>query len=198
MGIIKKTKRTPTMSFCDFVPDDPSCATPEPVEPTPVEPEPVDPVVPVEPVDPVEPVEPKPETGGDGEVAEGDDKMASEAMWGNLAFLGVAVMHVVTPALEMFRYRSDDDYYLLGDTAFSTNWWSLYNMISQYGLLAAGSVLTITQLLSMFGIAVETNVMLWHMTMMWVAPILSGVVGMMAWWGYDQAHLNCEDAGYAN
>jgi len=122
------------MSFCDFVPDDPSCATPvEPVDPTPVEPVPVDPVVPVEPVDPVdpvdpvEPVEPRPETGGDGEVAEGDDKMASEAMWGNLGFLGVAVMHVVYPALEMFRYRGGS-YYLLGDTAFDgTNWWSMYN-----------------------------------------------------------------------
>jgi len=194
------------MSFCDFVPDDPSCAPePTPVEPTPVEPvDPVDPVVPVEPVDPepvdpVEPVEPKPEAGGDGEVAEGDDKMASEAMWGNLAFLGVAVMHVVHPALEMFRYRSDADYYVLGDTAWDgTNWWSLYNMIAQYGLLAAGSVLTITQLLSMFGVAVETNVMLWHMATMWISPILFGAVGMMAWWAYDQAYVNCEDSGYAN
>merc|ERR1712244_86100 len=145
MGIIKKTKRTPTMSFCDFVPDDPSCAPePTPVEPTPVEPvDPVDPVVPVEPVDPepvdpVEPVEPKPEAGGDGEVAEGDDKMASEAMLGNLAFLGVAVMHVVHPALEMFRYRSDADYYVLGDTAWDgTNWWSLYNMIAQKAWMEA-------------------------------------------------------------
>jgi len=66
-------------SFCDFVPDDPSCAAPEPVEP--VEPE---------PVEPVDPVEPKPEEGDDGEMAEGDYK-SRDAMMGNLAFLSIAV-----------------------------------------------------------------------------------------------------------
>merc|ERR1712223_3617 len=98
----------------------------------------------------------------------------------------------------MFRYRSDENYYVLGDTAFSgTNWWSLYNTIGMWGLMAAGSVLSITQLLSMFGVAVETNVMLWEMIHMWVAPILSMTVGALAFWAYDQAYVNCNDTDFA-
>jgi len=65
-------------------------------------------------------------------------------------------------------------------------------------MLSVGAVLSITQLLSMFGVAVETNVMLWNITMMYLAPVLSGVVGLLAWWGYDQAYTNCADDGYAN
>merc|ERR1712226_1777623 len=45
--------------------------------------------------------------------------------------------------------------------ASATNWWKLYNQIAQYGTLSIGAILTITQLLSMFGIAAEVNVMLW-------------------------------------
>lgn len=65
-------------------------------------------------------------------------------------------------------------------------------------MLAAGSVLTITQLLSMFGVAVETNVMLWEVIHMWVAPILFGSVGIMAFLGYDKAYANCQDGAFAN
>jgi len=125
------------MSFCDFVPDDPSCApepTPEPVPVEPVDPvDPVEPVDPVGPVDTVDPVEPKPETGDDGEMAEGDDPMAMHGMMGNLAFLGVAVMHVAYPVLEMFRYSAygtEMDTLSASGLDGTTNWWSLYTMAS--------------------------------------------------------------------
>ena len=194
------------MSFCDFVPEDPSCAAPvepvEPVDPVPVEP--VDPVTPVEPVEPVEPepvepvdpVEPMPEAGDDGEMAEGDDmKMSSEAMWGNIGFLMVAISHVAYPALDLFRYQSADDYWTVSDQTFGlgfSNWWKIYNLIGQYGMLSVGAILTITQLLSMFGIAAEINVMLWGYATMFVGPILGAVVSGIAMWGYDQAYQLCE------
>ena len=194
------------MSFCDFVPEDPSCAAPvepvEPVDPVPVEP--VDPVTPVEPVEPVEPepvepvdpVEPMPEAGDDGEMAEGDDmKMSSEAMWGNIGFLMVAISHVVHPALDLFRYQSADDYWTVSDQTFGlgfSNWWKIYNLIGQYGSLSIGAILTITQLLSMFGIAADINVMLWGYATMFVGPILGAVVSGIAMWGYDQAYQLCD------
>jgi len=71
-------------------------------------------------------------------------------------------------------------------------------MIKSYGMLAAGSVLSLTQLLSMFGIAVETNVMLWEITHMWVAPILFGITGLVLWYAYDVAYTNCQDGAFAN
>ena len=189
------------MSFCDFVPDDPSCA-PEPVpEPTP-EPEPT-PVEPVDPVEPVEPVEPMPEKEGDGEMAEGDEKMSSEAMWGNIGFLMVAISHVVHPALDMFRYTAGDNYWDVTDTTFgtvadTTNWWKLYNQIGQYGMLSVGAILTITQLLSMFGVAAEINVMLWGYATMLVGPLLGAVVSGIAMWGYDQAYSLCDEDAATN
>merc|ERR1711981_824271 len=118
MGYIKKKKTKVQMSgndLCDFIPDDPSCATPEP-EPTP------------------DPVDPEPTDGGDlggdeGEVEGGEEPMEemehmehgkdhakdhSDMTWdkfdekaseymdpmaGSLAYLGVAggaLMHAVT------------------------------------------------------------------------------------------------------
>jgi len=187
------------MSFCDFVPDDPSCApapVPEPVPVDPVDPvEPVDPVDPVEPTEPTDPVEPKPEVDVDGEKAEGDDKMSSEAMWGNIGFLMVAISHVVHPALDMFRYTSGATYWDVTDTTFgagATNWWKLYNQIGQYGMLSVGAILTITQLLSMFGIAAEVNVMLWGYATMLVGPLLGAAISGIAMWGYDQAYQLCD------
>jgi len=202
------------MSFCDFVPEDPSCAAPvepvAPVDPVPVEP--VDPVTPVEPVEPVEPepvepvdpVEPMPEAGDDGEMAEGDDmKMSSEAMWGNIGFLMVAISHVAYPALDLFRYQSATTYWDVTDATFgagATNWWKLYNQIGMYGALSIGAILTITQLLSMFGVAAEVNVMIWGYATMLVGPLLGAAVSGIAMWGYDQAYQLCDtdSTTYAN
>lgn len=60
-------------------------------------------------------------------MAEGDEgKMSSEAMWGNIGFLMVAISHVAHPSLELFRYASADDYWTVSDATFgagATNWW---------------------------------------------------------------------------
>ena len=76
-----------------------------------------------------------------------------------LVALGAATMH----ALKAFRYRSTTGYYDSGkglDTK-STNWWSLMNMLNDYGNLALWSVLGIFNLISTFGIAVPLNGMVW-------------------------------------
>merc|ERR1712241_528058 len=94
----------------------------------------------------------------------------------------------------MFRYKSADDYWTVTDTTFgtgATNWWKLYNQIGQYGMLSVGAILTITQLLSMFGIAAEVNVMLWGYATMLVGPLLGAAISGIAMWGYDQAYRLC-------
>lgn len=50
----------------------------------------------------------------------------------------------------------------------------------------------------MFGVTVETNVMLWEVTHMWVAPILFGIVGILHFLAYDTAYANCQDGTFAN
>merc|ERR1712060_767853 len=127
---------------------------------------------------------------GDGEMAEGDDKMmSSEAMWGNIGFLMVAISHVAYPALDMFRYTSAETYWDVTDTTFgasATNWWKLYNQIGMYGAISIGSLLT------MFGIAAEVNVMLWGYVTMLVGPLVGAAVSGIAMWGYDQAYQLCD------
>ena len=59
-------------------------------------------------------------------------------------------------------------------------------------MLGVGAILTITQLLSMFGIAAEVNVMLWGYATMLVGPLMGAVVSGLAMWGYDQAYQLCD------
>ena len=59
-------------------------------------------------------------------------------------------------------------------------------------MLGVGAILTITQLLSMFGVAAEINVMLWGYATMLVGPLLGAVVSGLAMWGYDQAYQLCD------
>jgi len=58
-------------------------------------------------------------------------------------------------------------------------------------MLSVGAILTITQLLSMFGIAAEVNVMLWGYATMLVGPLLGAAISGIAMWGYDQAYQLC-------
>merc|ERR1712045_762240 len=82
--------------------------------------------------------------------------------------------------------------------AGATNWWKLYNQIGQYGMLSVGAILTITQLLSMFGVAAEINVMLWGYATMLVGPLIGAVVSGLAMWGYDEAYQLCDTDSYTN
>lgn len=128
-------------------------------------------------------MEPKKEAG---EEKESENPMM---MMGNLAFLGVAAGHVAGISLDLFRYKSDADYYVLGESYANatdkTNWWKISNQISMYGGLAISSILMITQLLSMFGIAASTNVMLWGYSSMFVMPLVAMVAGALKFYAYD-------------
>ena len=122
--------------FCEFVPvpDYESCKNSEPT---------VNPIPETEVIVFVDPVEPTPELPVKEDESpkkepatepkmEGEEKKEMEAqnpmmMMGNFAFLGVAAGHVAGISLDLFRYKSDADYYIRGksyDAADDqTNWW---------------------------------------------------------------------------
>ena len=199
------------MSFCDFVPDDPSCV--KEVEPVVVVVD--DPVVVVDPVEPEptadeptkedEPKEAEPQTTT---KMEGEEKEEMEAenpmfMMGNLAFLGVAAGHVAGISLDLFRYGrsstgvTDEVYYDLfadyGAADDQTNWYQLSHYIEAYGGLALSGILTLTQLLSMFGVAVDINVMAWHYSTMLLMPIIAMAAGALKFWAYEQFYADVAD-----
>ena len=133
--------------FCDFVPDDPSCQ-------------------------PEEVVVPEGPDGGDmggdghgdghGKVDDWEDMeemMGANPMMGNLTYLHIAMGSAIHAALDLFVWH-DDTHYDAGDV-LSTNYWEYTGMLSHYSHLGIFSILTVTQLLSMFGIAGEINIMAW-------------------------------------
>ena len=60
----------------------------------------------------------------------------------------------------LFVLRSESNYYDAGNI-LSTNWWSLAGLVNDYGGLVLGSMAFLTQLLALFGILVELNLLMW-------------------------------------
>ena len=69
--------------------------------------------------------------------------------------------------------------------ANNINWYKISNQISMYGGLALSSILMITQLLSMFGVAANINVMVWSWTIMLVMPLIGLVAGGLKLTAYE-------------
>ena len=149
--------------FCKFVPDDPSCV----VEETPVDQ--ADPPVENQVVDDV-----------DKEI---DADMERRMMEAQVTFLLTALSLTVHAALAQFRYRAGSTYYAAGD-ALSTNWWQHLNTAWNLFTIGFMGTATVTQLLSMLGIAAEVNVMVW----MYGSLINTGfglLTGLIAAYAYD-------------
>ena len=147
--------------FCDFVPEDPSCAAP------------------------VDPDVPSGGDGGDGGDSHGEiddwedmkEMMGHNPMIGNITYLHIALGTAVHAALELFVWH-DEDYYDDGDV-LSTNTWKYVGMAHHYSQLGIFSILAITQLLSMFGIAGEINLMAWM-----YAEMLEGILALVLKMGW--------------
>ena len=146
------------MSFCDFVPDDESCQT---------------------------------DNGGDNNGnpnnsnAGGDmddDMEHGNPMKGNLMYLHVAMYGAIHGALELFRYH-EDTHYDNGDV-LSTNWWKYTGELHHYSHFGIMSILTVTQILSMVGIAGEINIMAWMYAEM-IETILSLLLKVVRIYGFD-------------
>ena len=155
------------MSFCDFVPDDESCQT------TPTGPD-------------------NNNSGGqgNGQGQEMEDDMGMDAMMGNLTYLHVAMGGMIHMGLELFRYQ-EDNLYDNGDYA-STNLWKMSSQLVDYSCFAISSVLFVTQLLSMLGIAGEINIMAW-MYGHAIEMIIGMIVQLVRLYAYDAAWSYSKD-----
>lgn len=166
------------MSFCDFVPTDPSCqpvVVPDPIIPDVVDPiDPIDPIVPdpripIDPIDPndlVDPVTPSdpgqtmPSAGSMTDLLYMDPNALMAA---NFAYLAIELYFALESALRLFRYRPASSYYDYADTLLGTNWWKFGWMIAMWFGLAMNGTLFMLHILSMFGIASNIYMMIWHL-----------------------------------
>lgn len=149
--------------FCDFVPDDPSCQ---------VEPEP-------------EPTDNTDDMGGDMDGHKDHDmEKEGNPMMGNLTYLQVALFSTLHAGAELFLWHEDDEY-TAGDV-LGTNTWKLLSELHHYSHFGIMSILTITQILSMVGVAGEINIMAWAYAEM-IEMILGLVMKFGNMYTYDAA-----------
>ena len=105
-------------------------------------------------------------------------------------------------SLVQFRYRSSDTYYDAGagGTVWgpglgndSCNYWEYLNMLWNYFTIGWMGIATITQLLSMLGIATEINLMVWMYGSI-VNMVVSFISGLVAMYAYDAYWQVAEDS----
>jgi len=118
-----------------------------------------------------------------------DDKMHMKMANGK--FLMTAMMSSAMYLLKYFRYRSDAmEYYTAGDQYFGTDAMNYWKMANTLRLPAGGAIfgiLMLTQLLSLFGVAGEINIMAWmYLIPVWM--IANMVSHAIAFVGYDAAY----------
>merc|ERR1712241_1632828 len=101
-----------------------------------------------------------------------------------MAFLSVMAMSAVHAGLNLFRYHSSATYYDNGDVQ-SMNFYKYAHKIEGYAALSIGSLLTIMQLLSMFGIANGVNMMMWQYGGMVFHIAVLTALGMLHWVKFD-------------
>merc|ERR1712024_194850 len=109
----------------------------------------------------------------------------------NMHFLMTAMMGSAGYFLKYFRYRGDAmDFYTYGDQYFGTDASNYWKMANSVRLPAGGAIFTIlfiTQLLSVFGVMGDINIMAW----MYLIPVwmLTNMVShAIAFVGYDAAY----------
>ena len=102
--------------------------------------------------------------GPDGKVNE----VSIFPMAGQLAYTTVALLNTAYPIWSILGYRgfingSASTYYdYWSDNALgNTNWWKIANMVWFYGSTFFWSLATISQLLSLLGVANEANMLVW-------------------------------------
>jgi len=84
-----------------------------------------------------------------------------DPMMGNLTYLHVALFSAISGVLNVTRYHSST-HYTSGDTVLGDmNTWEYLGEFHHYSHAAVMTVLTITQILSMAGVAPEINIMAW-------------------------------------
>ena len=101
----------------------------------------------------------------------------------NIAYLVIILMTTVQTALQLFRYQYSG--YLDAYKVSGYNGFEIGQYVFDYSVVVIGSILTITQLLSMLNIAVSINLMAWTYGML-ALSIFAIVKDILLWWGYEK------------
>lgn len=131
----------------------------------------------------------------DGMREERMEMMKHKMMEAQFTFLGMAIGVAAGSAMQLFRYRSDSNYYANGTTVFGDrNYWELSNIIPQYYFLGMGSLAAFTQLLAIFGVGAALNMMVWIIGMGAIGGIVMAISGGLSSYGYDKAYTVVYDS----
>ena len=105
----------------------------------------------------------------------------------------IPMMAAVSKGLNLFRWRSNEDYYSNGEVS-GTNYWKFANLVGDYAALSLWSAAFVTQALSLGGFAVDANI--WMFTS--ALPLMGSLVGFtyavlmgLAW---NAAYTTSEDS----
>ena len=119
-----------------------------------------------------------------------EDKMTKMMDEAQMAYLLSMATAVTMTALNTFRYRGDaQSYYSTGDlsTDGATNYWKMSTQVRDYSFLVVGTVMTVTQLLSVLGMSAGLNMMVWGYGA--IALTISGLISSgIGYYGYDNAY----------
>jgi len=110
-----------------------------------------------------------------------------------LAYLFVSGIACSKAGLELFKYRTADDYYTAGEAPYSWNPWKLANLIEGYFSLSVWGILFIFQLLSVFGVLSWINMMLWSWSGL-LALVVFTVTNIFRFMAYDGAYTEDDQA----
>jgi len=129
-----------------------------------------------------------------------DADMERRMMEAQATFLLTALSLTVHAALAQFRYRGDSSTYYAAGDALSTNWWQHLNTAWNLFTIGFMGTATITQLLSMLGVAAEANVMVWMYGSLANSAfgLLTGLVAMYAYDAYWSVADDATSADQAN
>ena len=111
-------------------------------------------------------------------------------MFVQFIFLSVAIMNMTKVGLEIFLFRRPDNYYINGDKGVETNtrnYWKLANQIFLNGAFGIFALATVTQILSLLGIAKELNFYMWEFGVMSGVGLLNTVYNALTFWHYLEA-----------
>ena len=108
---------------------------------------------------------------------------------GQITFSAVAVLMTMWPALELFKWRSNEpdgtSYYKKGADTWpgKTNWWELANTIGFYGGLVLWGAAAVTQLATLGGALADINVMVWGYGLGMVGALVELVASLIHEYG---------------
>ena len=110
-------------------------------------------------------------------------------MMGAITYMLIAFFVALDAMLHLFRYSTVKDYYnqFATDTTglVLTNWFKLGDIIINWTNLVVYGIAFLTQLIALFGILGDINMLVWVWGVMVAGGLADLVAGLFFWMAYD-------------